>query len=170
MNFPINQRGGWIIPENADLPSETHVPAYSEIGNVCTLGDDCKLGNGCTLGDDCKLGNGCTLGNYCKLGDGCKLGNGCTIGNDCTLGDGCKLGDDCKLEGIVAKRWLTMANVDGSGRKILIVTDGKTTKVRAGCFIGSPQEFSDKAKAENKPLYATLVPFVANQLRCVRWM
>jgi hypothetical protein len=69
------------------------------------------------------------------------------------------------LEGIVAKRWLTMANVDGSGRRILIVTDGKTTKVRAGCFIGSPQEFSDKAKAENKPLYSTLVPFVANQLR-----
>lgn len=86
------------------------------------------------------------------------------LGNGCTLGNGCRLGDNCKLEGVVANRWMTLANVDGSGRQILIVTDGESIKVRAGCFIGSPEEFALKARRERKYLYADIIPHAAKSM------
>ncbi len=93
-----------------------------------------------------------------------QLGNWCTLGNDCTLGDRCRLGNGCTLEGLIAKRWLTLANVDGSGRQILIVPDGKETKVRAGCFIGTADQFVQKAQAKGKHIYAAVIPAVVAAL------
>lgn len=130
MTFETNEHGGWIIPAGTNIPAETSVPAFSRLGNDCTLGNWCDIGTGC------------------RLGDGCRLGTGCNLGNDCTL------------EGVVARHWLTLANVDGTGRQILVVSDGATTKIRAGCFVGTPDEFVAKAKIEGKTRYASVIPAV----------
>ena len=140
MKFKVNNLGGWIVPINTALAANAVIPAYS------------------TLGDHCKLGCGCKLGDGCKLGCDCKLGCGCDLGCDCKRGAGCKLGCDCTLEGLVCKRFMNLSNIDGSGRQLLVVTDGLHTVVRAGCFRGSAKEFVVRAREENKLVYAAVVP------------
>lgn len=76
------------------------------------------------------------------------------------FGDWAKFGDRATMEGIHVKRWMTLGNVDGSGRQILIVTDGAQTIVRAGCFKGTPDQFAAKAAAEGKRVYAAMIPAV----------
>ena len=167
MTFKKNRNGGWIVPAETVIGGSTAIPAYSELhagctlGNHCTLGDWCKLGNHCMLGDWCKLGSHCTLGDSCRLGDYCTLGHWCTLGDCCKLGDCCQLGNHCTLEGLLCRRFMNLSNVDGSGRQILLVTDGKKVLVRAGCFLGSPKEFCAKAEKGKKSVYADTVRAVA---------
>ena len=119
------------MPAGTKIAGGTEIPAYSELGYGCTLGNHCTLSNHCTLGDCCTLGNNCKLGAYCKL------------------------------EGITCKRFMNLSNVDGSGRQLLIITDGKKVLVRAGCFLGNPEEFCARAEKGNKPVYADMVRAVA---------
>ena len=53
--LPTNEHGGKICP-TGDYTEIQYFPAFSNMGNGCTLGNLCTLGNGCTLGDFCKLG------------------------------------------------------------------------------------------------------------------
>ena len=54
--------------------------------------------------------------------------------------------------------------MDGSGRQLLLVTDGEKVLVRAGGFLGSPKEFCAKVKKEGKPVYVAAVKAVARVL------
>ena len=129
--FNTNENGGWIIPEGAEVPCNTGIPSYSEIGALCNFGDDCKFGN------------------YCNFGVGCKFGASTTIVPDCTLLNG------------LCQSFLTLANVDGSGRSILLVKHADGVKVQAGCFVGTLDEFIAKSKAEGKERYVAVVSAVA---------
>jgi hypothetical protein len=58
-----------------------------------------------------------------------------------------------------------MANVDGSGRQILIIAPVEGPPIiRAGCFRGTVEDFAARATAEGKDIYARIVPLVANNL------
>ena len=74
------------------------------------------------------------------------------------LGNECKLGYGCMLEGSIVKSWLTVANVDGTGRQILIIgrPDG-AINIRAGCFYGTDAEFLARAASEGKTRYAAVI-------------
>ena len=111
------------------------------------------MGDGWKVGDGWKLGDGCELGAGSKLGDGCKLGAYCTLGEDAVW-----------LGGTV-KHWLTLSNVDGSGRQIKAVrhTDGEV-KIEGGCFIGSLDEFVAKAQNEGKSKYVAIISAVASAI------
>ena len=178
--FELNRMGGWIVPQGTTLEAGTDIPAFStlgndcKLGNGCTLGNYCKLGNGCTLGDGCTLGNCCTFGDCCDLGDDCIFGDYCKLGNDCTFGDYCKLGDYCTLGyelnpgehlqwlGAEVESFLTLSNVDGSGRQVKLVKHvNSTVMVEAGCFLGTVDEFVAKAEDEGKLRYARLIPLIA---------
>ena len=93
------------------------------------------------------------------------IGDGCTIGNYCTIGDGCTIGNGCTWLGVQVSKWLTLANVDGSGRqlKVVVAVDG-SVKVEAGCFVGTADEFCDRAKDEGKGTYVSVVRAVAQAL------
>lgn len=149
MQFETNARGGWIVPANTSIPANTVIPAWSELGNSCTIGNDCALGA------YCKLGNGCKLGAYCKLG------NSCMLGNRCTLGDDCMLGNDTQWMGVTVQSWLTLSNVDGSGRQVKVVKHGGGVHVEVGCFQGTLEEFCAKAAGEGKDRYVRVVSAVA---------
>lgn len=70
-----------------------------------------------------------------------------------TLGNGCKLGSNCSWLGV--ESWLTLANVDGSGRQ---VKHAAGVKVEAGALL---EKFCAKAAAENKHRYAAVIQAVA---------
>ena len=164
MYFPLNKRGGWIVPDETVIPDHTIVPPYSQFGNWCKFGNWCNFGNACEFGNVCKFGNSCKFGNACKFGNLCKFGNACEFGNVCEFdnvcefGNACKLGYECIVEGVQMQWIMTAANIDGSGRQILIVSDGDKVLVRAGCFLGSVEEFTAKAKSEGKHFYAAVIP------------
>ena len=88
-----------------------------------------------------------------------------TIGNGCTIGDGCTIGNGCTWLGVQVSKWLTLANVDGSGRqlKVVVAVDG-SVKVEAGCFVGTADEFCKKAAAEGKGTYVSVVRAVVQAL------
>ena len=98
------------------------------------------------------------------LGNWNKLGDDNTLGNWNTLGDGFKFGKRLKIEGVRVLALMNMSNVDGSGRKILIVIHTHGIIVRAGCFVGSLDEFCEKALSEGKRRYARVVKAAAEAL------
>ena len=133
--FNTNEKGGWIIPAETAVAPGTHIPNYSEIGNGCKIGDDCKIGNDCEIGDCCEIGNGC------------------------------KIGDVCIWLGVKAKSWLTLANIDGSGRQIKVVRSvDDEIKIEAGRFQGVLAEFIDRAKAEGKLRYVSIIGAIAEHI------
>ena len=116
------------------------------------------------LGNCNELGNDNTLGNWNKLGDCNKLGDDNTLGEGNTLGDGFKFGKRLKIEGVMVLALMNMSNVDGSGGKILIVIHTHGIIVRAGCFVGSLDEFCEKALSEGKRRYSRVVKAAAEAL------
>ena len=87
------------------------------------------------------------------------------IGNDGTIGNRCIIGYGCTWLGVQVYKWLTLANVDGSGRqlKVVVAVDG-SVKVEAGCFVGTADEFCKKAAAEGKGTYVAVVRAVVQAL------
>lgn len=148
MTFETNSNGGWIVPARTTLPASSVIPAYSEFGAGCKFGTFCMFGYSCKFGNCCEFGDCCEFSNCCELGSGCKLGNDCELGNDCVW------------LGVTVDYWLTMSNVDGSGRQIKVVKHGASFKIEAGCFIGSAEEFIAKAKAEGRHTYAAVIKAV----------
>lgn len=156
--YPLNARGGWVIPPNTEVPGGTEIPPWSEIGHSCTLGD------GCTLGRRCLLGYSCTLGNYCTLGDSCTLGHDCTLGGDCLIGYGCHIPRPT-WNGTKVSRWLTLANVDGTGHMVLILQDEQgEVWIETGCFFGPLDNFIARAQSEGKHVYVAVVSAVVKSL------
>ena len=135
MNFELNDRGGWIVPFNTDLSGiEVSAPDYSVFGYGAKFGD------------------------LAVFGDRAEFGYGAEFG------DGAKFGDDCSIEGEKLVKIITAANIDGSGRQIMLIFNGETVKVRAGCFFGTYQEMAEKALSESKPLYAAVVTAMAEAM------
>jgi len=181
-NMKTNELGGWIVPSNSEIPAGTVIPDHSELGAYCRLGDGCVLGDNCVLGDwchlgpECSLGDACELGDGCRLDDGCRLGDWCNLGRLCRLGDWCRLGNDCRLgpecslgdvciwEGAPVVRFLTLANVAGSGRQITLIQHVDGVLVRAGRFLGTPEKFAEQSKAEGKELYAAAVTAIVESM------
>ncbi|MDK4689769.1 hypothetical protein, partial [Kingella negevensis] len=90
-----------------------------------------------------------------------KLGNDNTLGNCNILGSSFKFGKRLKIEGVEVINFMTMANVDGSGRQIQIIVHTKGLLIRAGCFVGTLDEFCAKAESEYKTRYSKVVRAVA---------
>ena len=176
--FEINENGGWIVPDGTEIWPDTIIPDYSTLGLMCKLGDGCTLGykctlgKGCTLGVGCKLGDECTLGGDCTLGDGCELGYGCKLGDRCTLGDGCELGQECKLGdgctwlGVKVERFMTAANIPGSGQQVTVVLGScGAVKVEDCFYFGTADEFCALVESEGGLIYARVVRAIAEAIK-----
>jgi hypothetical protein len=62
---------------------------------------------------------------------------------------------------VVVLSWLTLANVDGSGRQLRLVKHASGVVVEAGCFQGTVEEFCQRAQKEGKTKYVAVVTAVA---------
>jgi NDP-sugar pyrophosphorylase family protein len=154
-----------IYGDGATLGNDATLGYGATPGYGATSGDWATLGDGVTLGDRATLGNGVTLGDWATLGYGVTLGDGVTLGYGVTLGDGVMLGKKLTSEGVKVRALMTMANVDGSGRRVHIYVHTNGIIVRAGCFKGDLDEFCQKATKEGKTRYARVIRAAAEALK-----
>ena len=103
------------------------------------------------IGDCSRIGKWATIGNYAEIGESVEIGEWVTIG------DRVKIGDKFRCEGLEVIDFFTMSNIEGTGRRIHIYVHTKGVTVRAGCFIGTLDDFCNKAEDEGKYLYSTTV-------------
>ena len=114
-----------------------------------------------------KLANETVVPAHSVFGRGCTLGDECTLGDRCKLGDRCELGDGCNWLGGKVESFLTVSNVDGTGRQVKLVKHaGGEIAVEAGCFKGTVAEFVNKAEDEGKTRYVAVIQAIVEAMRC----
>ena len=130
---------------------------YVKIRNLATIGHSVKIGDDVGIGDYVKIGNSVKIGNDAEIGHSVEIGDNVRIGNWVTIGDCVTIGDKFRCEGLKVIDFFTMANIDGTGRKIHVYVHTEGITIRAGCFKGTLIEFCQKAEDEGKTLYARTV-------------
>lgn len=161
-------------------------------GQQCVFGSDCKfadnphIGKECYFSAYCVFGDSATIGTKCIFGVGCKFGDFAVFGSLCQFKTSCKFGsgsmfEDAEFSGrtefgsntrltnstmcnVKIDYFLTLANVDGSQRNIVMIRSGNTVYVSAGCFFGTVDEFCKKATVEHKQMYVYVIKGVAQSI------
>jgi len=152
-----------IYDDFAKIREYAEISDFAEIGNGVRIGNYVGIGNGVRIGNYVEIGNGAEIGDRVEIAAGAEIGNSARIGdcveigNGAEIGDRVKIGDKFRCEGLEVIDFFTMANVDGTGRKIHIYVHTKGVTVRAGCFKDTLDEFCMKAEDEGKHLYAVTV-------------
>ena len=109
------------------------------------------------FGDYAEIGDCASIGKWAKIGNYAEIGKSVEIGEWVIIGDCVKIGDKFRCEGLEVIDFFTMSNIDGTGRRIHIYVHTKGITIRAGCFLGTLDEFCNKAEDEEKYLYSTTV-------------
>ena len=109
------------------------------------------------IGDYAEIGDCSRIGKWAKIGNYVEIGKSVEIGEWAIIGDCVKIGDKFHCEGLEVIDFFTMSNIDGTGRRIHIYVHTKGITIRAGCFLGTLDEFCNKAEDEEKYLYSTTV-------------
>ena len=109
------------------------------------------------IGDYAEIGDCSRIGKWAKIGNYAEIGKSVEIGEWVIIGDCVKIGDKFRCEGLEVIDFFTMSNIDGTGRRIHIYVHTKGITIRAGCFIGTLDEFCNKAEDEEKYLYSRTV-------------
>ena len=109
------------------------------------------------ISDHAEIGDCARIGKWAKIGNYAEIGKSVEIGEWVIIGDYVKIGDKFRCEGLEVIDFFTMSNIDGTGRRIHIYVHTKGITIRAGCFIGTLDEFCNKAEDEEKYLYSTTV-------------
>ena len=116
-----------------------------------------RIADSANIGYNAKIGDNVELGDWAKIGDNVRIGDNVTIGDGAEIGDNVRIGSKFRCEGLEVIEFFTMANVDGTGRRIHIYVHTEGIAVRAGCFIDTLDEFCWKAEQEEKYLYSVTV-------------
>ena len=109
------------------------------------------------IDDYAEIGDCARIGKWAKIGNYAEIGNSVEIGEWVIIGDCVQIGDKFHCEGLEVIDFFTMANIDGTGRRIHIYVHTKGITVRAGCFKGTLDEFCEKAEDDGKYLYSRTV-------------
>ena len=109
------------------------------------------------IGDYAEIGDCTRIGKWAKIGNHVEIGKSVEIGEWAIIGDHVKIGDKFRCEGLEVIDFFTMSNIDGTGRRIHIYVHTKGITIRAGCFLGTLDEFCEKAEEEGKHLYSRTV-------------
>ena len=144
--------GDWVT-----IGHSVGIGDYVTIGDNARIGDGVRIGHSVTIGDNARIGDGARIGNYGTIGHYGTTGERVEVGYGATIGEYVKIGDKFRCEGMKVIDFFTMANVDGTGRRIHIYIHTDGIAVRAGCFEGTLDEFCEKAKKEEKYLYSVTV-------------
>jgi len=145
---------GFTAPDDSKFGAEAQFGAWSKFGKLSQFGALSKFGAWSLFGDKSKFGADS------QFGTGVEFGDRSLFGARPRFGAGAKFGKNCIIEGVIAQRVMTLTNVDGSGRQILLVWHDDGVLVRAGCFLGTVSEFRKRATADGKYIYAAVIPAV----------
>lgn len=73
-----------------------------------------------------------------------------------------KFGSNSEIEGVIFTKMMQLQNLDGSGRQVNIIKHSEGIIIRAGCFLGTPEQFCSKALSEGKKTYAAVVKAICD--------
>ena len=146
-----------IYDDNAEIGNGAEIADYTRIGNYAEIGDFAKIGDCAEIGDFAKIGDYAEIGDCAEIGDYAEIGDFAEIGDGAQIGDMVEIGDKFRCEGLEVIDFFTLSNVDGTGRRIYVYVHTEGITIRAGCFIGTLDEFCNKAEDEGKHLYAVTV-------------
>ena len=146
-----------IYDDYAEIGDYAEIADSAKIGYRAKIGDNVKLGNNAKIGDNATIGDNVRIADWAKIGDGARILDCARIGDGAEIGDGARIGSKFRCEDLNVIDFFTMSNVDGTGRRIHIYVHTKGVTVRAGCFIGTLDDFCNKAEDEGKHLYAVTV-------------
>lgn len=130
---------------------------YAKIDDNVRVADSAKIGYWAKIGDNATIGDNVRIGDFAEIGDCAKIGDYAEIGDWAKIGDNVRIGSKFRCECLEVIDFFTMANVDGTGRRIHIYVHTEGIAVRAGCFIDTLDEFCWKAEQEEKYLYSVTV-------------
>lgn len=131
---------------------------FSSFGNNNSFGDD-------NVFDDYTLfGNGNAFGRYTVFGRYAQVGDDTVLGACATIGECFEFGKRLTMEDVKVLALMCMSSVDGSGRQVQVIVHTEGILIRAGCFVGTLDEFCAKAEAENKTRYSRIVRAAAEAL------
>ena len=109
------------------------------------------------IDDNVRVADNVRIGYWAKIGDNVTIGDNVRIADWAEIGYSARIGSKFRCEGLKVIDFFTMANVDGTGRRIHIYVHTEGIAVRAGCFIDTLDEFCWKAEQEEKYLYSVTV-------------
>ena len=145
------------IGDHVKIGNDAKIDDNVKIGDFLRIGHSAKIGYSVEIGDGAKIGDNVRIADYAKIGKYVDIGDNADIGDGAEIGDHAKIGDKFRCEGLEVIDFFTMANVDGTGRRIYIYVHTAGITIRAGCFIGTLDDFCNKAEDEGKYLYAVTV-------------
>ena len=145
------------IGDHVKIGNDAKIDDNVKIGDFLRIGHSAKIGYSAKIGDGAKIGDNVRIADYAKIGKYVDIGDNADIGDGAEIGDHAKIGDKFRCEGLEVIDFFTMANVDGTGRRIYIYVHTAGITIRAGCFIGTLDDFCNKAEDEGKYLYAVTV-------------
>lgn len=163
-SFKVTEFGGWIVPSGTKIPDGTEIPPFSTIGSKCEIGDQCKIGRRSIVKQRCRIGNDCTIEHGCHIEYRSKLGERCDIGTMCVIGPRVKLGAGCTWHGEEVIDWVSMSNIDRTGRTVKIIMLKSGVLVESGVFIGSMDDYLSKQMLEGNEKGATIIKAVCDAM------
>ena len=144
--------GNWArIGDNVVIDDNVVIGNFLRIGRSARIGYNVKIGNNAVIGDNVRIADFAEIGDFAEIRCNVELGDGVVIG------DNVKIGNKFICEGLKVIDFFTLSNVDGTGRKIYVYVHTEGITIRAGCFIGTLDDFCWKAAQEEKYLYSVTV-------------
>ena len=145
------------VADNVRIADSAKIGYWAKIGDNATIGDNVRIADWAKIGDNATIGDNVRIGDFAEIGDCAKIGDYAEIGDWAKIGDNVRIGSKFRCECLEVIDFFTMANVDGTGRRIHIYVHTEGIAVRAGCFIDTLDEFCWKAEQEEKYLYSVTV-------------
>lgn len=161
-SFRVTEFGGWIVPSGTTIPDGTEIPPFSTIGSKSVIGNGCKIGRRSIVKQRCRIGDDCTIEHGCHIEYRSKLGERCDIGAMCVIGPRVKLGSGCTWHGSEVIDWVSMSNIDKTGRTVKIIMHKSGIFVEAGVFVGSLDDYLSKQAVEGNEKSASIVKAVCD--------
>lgn len=138
---------------------------HSRIGDSSRFYAPTTFTSNCHIGNYCRFFDTVTFQRPATIGAGVEFTKPVIVEEGLTLGPEVRFKGGLKWRGNDIVRFITMENVDGSGRQIniLLTTEG-IVKVQAGCYWNDHARFCRKAVREGKNIYAAVVRAAAAAL------
>lgn len=185
---------GCAFGDSTTFRSRVSMGSYAYIGDNVRIAGNSKLGEGCvarsnlsvgpfsTIAANFHCGDNATFDSAVEIGRGWNIGARAKFDQYCIMGDYGILRSEAAISahadighsvlidkpftyaGYMARRVVTLANVDGSHRSVTIIDHADYCIVEAGCFRGTLDEFCARATEEAKLDYVRVVSAVCKAL------
>ena len=132
-------------------------PSYCSFDAGCRFDAGCIFGAFCSFGAGCRFDAGCSFSAFCSFGAGCRFDAGCSFSAACSFSAccsfsaACSFSACCSFEGYKAHPGYPLLTFGGAGsinRTVYAYNVEGGPLIRAGCFVGTLEEFRAKVRKD----------------------